>query len=234
VDDVCSPPGIPGARDQPFDGRFLRYSRPGREEAGVSRAARVGGRRDHVGVLGVRDEQSVEGRDLGEHSSQCGVVQRRELRHAGVEQEALETDDAGVVQRAQMVEVARNGAAPERDVGRDLVSRCLPFHLQRLDRGGRRDRVEGHVDDRRDATGDGRPGGAGEAFPLGPAGLVDVHVAVHQTGKEHLVVGEGDRGLRSVVEGGDRGDAAVVAVHGSRPLAAGQDHAPGPDDQLHA
>ena len=60
-----------------------------------------------------------------ERRPQPGVVQRRELRHAGVEQEALEPDDARLVQRAQLVEVARDGAAPEGDVGRDLALRRL-------------------------------------------------------------------------------------------------------------
>ena len=81
----------------------------------------------------MRDQQPVEARQLGQRGPQPGVVQRRELRDAGVEQEALEADDAGLVQRAQLAEVARHGAAPEGDVGRDLALRHLAFHVQRLD-----------------------------------------------------------------------------------------------------
>ena len=234
VDDVRPRPGVAGGRDQPADRRLLRRPRPGGQEAGVARARRARGRRDDVGVLGVRDQQPVEGRQLGERGPEARVVQRRELGDAGVEQEALEADDARLVQRPQLVEVAGDGAAPERDVGRDLAVRRLPFHVQRVDGRRRRDRVEGHVDDRGDAAGDGGPRRGGEALPLGAPGLVDVHVAVDQAGEQHLVVGEGDGGGRGVVEGGDRGDPAAGGVHGGGALAVGQDHPPGADDEAHA
>ena len=130
--------------------------------------------------------------------------------------------------------VARDGAAPEADVDRDLALRGRAFHVQRLDRGRRRDRVERHVDDRGDPAGGRRAGGAGEALPLGAAGLVDVHVAVDQPGQQHLVVGQGDRGGADVVVRGDRGDPAVPAVHGGGPLPLGQHDPPGTDDETHA
>ena len=61
-----------------------------------------------------------------------------------------------------------------------------------------------------------------------------MHVAVDQPGQQHLVVGEGDRAGRRVVEAGDGGDPAAVGVHGGGPLAVGQDHPAGPHDQAHA
>ena len=72
--------------------------------------------------------------------------------------------------------------------------RCLAS--QRLDRRGRRDAVERHVDDRRDATGRRGAGGAGEALPLGAARLVDVHVGVDQAGQQDDVVAEARRSPR--------------------------------------
>ena len=103
----------------------------------------------------------------------------------------MNADDAGLEQRAQLVDVARHGAAPERDIDRDLALRRRTFHVQRLDRDGRRDRVQGHVDDRRDAAGRRGAGRGGEALPLGAARLVHVHVAVDQPGQQHLVVRRG-------------------------------------------
>ena len=44
------------------------------------------------------------------------MVELRELVDAGVQQEALEAEDAGVVQRTQVLDVAGHGAAPEADV----------------------------------------------------------------------------------------------------------------------
>ena len=54
-------------------------------------------------------------------------VQRRELVDAGVQQEALEAEDAGVVQRAQVGHVAGDGAAPEADV--DVRLACAALRL---------------------------------------------------------------------------------------------------------
>src|SRR4051812_16588513 len=89
-------PAAPGGRggDQPADGGLLGSSRPRGEEPGVAGPIGRGSGGDHVGVLGVRDQQSVEGRDLPQGGPQPGLVERRELRNSGVEQEALEPDDA--------------------------------------------------------------------------------------------------------------------------------------------
>jgi hypothetical protein len=179
----------------------------------------------------VGDEQAVEGRQLGQCGPQSGVVQWCELRDAGVEQEALEPDDTRLVQRPELVEVARHGAAPERDICGDLACRRLAFHVQRIDAGRGRDRVEGHVDDRGDATRDRGAGRGGEALPLGAPRLVHVHVAVDQAREQHLVVLQGHGTGRRVVEGGDGGDPAVLGVHGGGPLTVGEHRPPGADDE---
>ena len=195
VDDVRPRPRVAGGRDQPADRRLLRRARAGTRGSRRSSAPSGSGAAAMTSASSAcaMSRPSKVG-ELGERGPQAGVVQRRELRDAGVEQEALEADDARLVQRAQLVEVARHGAAPEGDVDRDLALRRLAFHVQRLDGGRRRDRVEGHVDDRGDPAGDRGAGRGGEALPLGAPRLVDVHVAVDQPGQQHLVVGQGDRG----------------------------------------
>ena len=209
VHDVHPRPGVAGRRDERTDRRLLGHTRTGGEEPRVARARRFRCGRDHVGVLRVGDQQSVDDGQFGQRRPQPGVVQRRELGHAGVEQEALEADDARLEQRPQLVDVARHGPAPEGDVGRDLAVRRRSFHVQRLDGGRRRDRVEGHVDDRGDAAGDRGARRRREALPVRAPRLVDVDVAVDQAGQEHLVVGQRDRAGRGVVERGDSGDPAV-------------------------
>ena len=88
------------------------------------------------------------------------------------------------------------GAAPEPDVDVAACPRAaFALDLQRLDGAGRREAVERHVEDGRDAAGRRGAGGRREALPLGAAGLVDVHVGVDEAGQQHLVVGQVD-GLR--------------------------------------
>ena len=101
----------------------------GRDGRGSRRSAargRPANRCDRAGVLGMHDQQPVELGDLGHRRVDLVAEQRRELRHPGVEQEALEAEDAGVVQRAQVAEVARHRAAPEADVDEALAVRRCP------------------------------------------------------------------------------------------------------------
>ena len=102
-----------------------------------------------------------------------------------------------------------------------VLLRCFAFHLEGSDIDGRRQAVQRHVDDRGDATRRGRSGGAGEALPLGPTGVVDVYVGVHQAGEQHLVGGQRHDAIRGEVypEIRDRGDAAVPDGDGAGTLA---------------
>ena len=171
---------------------FSDAARPRREEVGVVPPVRRRGALDRGRVLRVDDHLRPVG---GQHAQVLLELlgrQRRELLHAGVGHEALEPEDAGVVQPAQVADVARDRAAPEADVDVRGVPRGLPLDLQPVDGGGRRDAVERHVEDRRDAARRRGAGGGREALPLGAAGLVDVHVAVDEAGQQHLVVGQVD------------------------------------------
>ena len=181
------------------------------------------------------DHERVEGLELGHVLFHLVRVQVRELVHAGVQQEALEAEDALVVQRAQVGLVARDGAAPEPDIDERLVLGHLALELEVLHRGGGRDGVQRHVDDGGHAAGRGGPGGGGEAFPFGAARLVDVDVGVHQARDEDLVVGELDQ-LRRPARLLPRGSRATIfppRTPTSRAAipAVGQ-HPPAPDHQV--
>ena len=181
-----APGGVDDERDRPL----LRGVRPAVQEAAVRRT--VGALGDLVGVLGVHDHEGADPRDLRHRVGELGRREVGELLHAGVEQEALEAEDAGVVEGCEVGDVARDRAAPEADVDPGLVGGDRPLRLQRRDRGGRRDAVERHVDDRRDAPGSRGAGRAGEALPVGATRLVDVDVGVDESRQQHLVVGQHD------------------------------------------
>ena len=145
-------------------------------------------------ILRVHDEHAVEGGDLGHRLAELGGGQRRELRHAGVEQETFETEDAGVVQLPQVAEAVRHSAAPEADVDRALAGRGtsrFTVSASTVVVAG----IEFSGMSRMVVTppAAAAAGGAGEALPLRAAGLVDVHVGVDQPGEQHLVVGQFDQ-----------------------------------------
>jgi hypothetical protein len=136
----------------------------------------------------VHDQQGAEGLELAHRLLELLSVERRELVHARVYEEALEPEDPRIVQLAQVGAIAWDGAAPEADVDERLPRGGLALHVQRLHIGRRRDAVQRHVDDRRDTAGAGRAGCAGEALPSGSAGFVHVHMRVDQSREERLVV----------------------------------------------
>ena len=234
VQQVHRRPGVPGRLDQVRDRDVLRAARPGGEEVGVVPSVRRRSPLDRGRVLRVDDHLRPVG---GQHAQVLLELlgrQRRELLHAGVGHEALEPEDAGVVQPAQVVDVARDRAAPEADVDVRGVLRGLPLDLQPVDGGGRRDAVERHVEDRRDAARRRGAGGRREALPLGAARLVDVHVAVDEAGQQHLVVGQVDGlgALEPRLERLDRDHDPVADGDAAGHLTGAGDHPPAAEDQV--
>ena len=225
--------GLAGLGDDQVDRRLLGGARPRGEEArvvGAVERALV----EQVPVLGVHDHQRAEPGRLLHRQRERLRLEVAELLDAGVEQEALEAEDPHVVQRRQVVEVAGNRAAPEADVDEDLPLGDQPLGLQGCDRGGRRDRVQRHVEDRGDPASRGRAGRGGEPLPLGASRLVDVHVGVDQAGQQHLVVLERDRPgrVRCLVVRRHDGDPLARDPDRGRDLGAVHDRAAGADDQI--
>ncbi len=231
VQDVDPGAGAAGGVQQPRDGRGLGRVGAGGEEVAVVHAGLLRGGLQHGWVLGVDDRQRADPGLLGEGALQVGLLDVRELVHAGGGEEALEAEDAGPVQRLQVSGVAGDRAAPEAEVDPGLALGGLPLGVQAVDRGGRRDRVQRHVDDGGDTPGGGGPGGGGEALPLGAAGLVDVHVGVDQAGQQGGVTEVGQQAVagRQRAVGGDLLDPPVPDQHVSGALAVGEDHSAGAD-----
>ena len=120
--------GVRGGGHQPPDRHLLRTRRTGGDEVGVRAAVERGGV-DLALVLGVHDQQRVEPGQLGQRVAEPGVVEVRELLDPGGQQEALEAHHPGVVQRGQVGDVARDGAAPEPDVDVDPAAGGLLLDL---------------------------------------------------------------------------------------------------------
>jgi hypothetical protein len=182
----------------------------------------------------VHDHQRVEARELLEGRPQLSPRQRWELVHARVHQEALHAEDARLVQAPQVADVAGHRAAPEAHVDVALAVRRRALDLQGGDVDGRRQAVERHVDDRRDAPGRGGTGRRGEALPLGAARLVDVDVGVDEPGQQDLVVGQlehlraGERRRQRL----DRRDPPVGDAEADAALPRRRDGPRRPDDQV--
>ena len=130
---------------------------------------------DARGVLAVRrdegggvPEDAFEGR---------GLVDKHIARRGA--HEDLHTADLARIKRFDGFEV-RVGGAKEEGVVRDRGGRADGiFLLELLVRGRRRIRVR-HLHERRHATGDGRPGLAGDAGLMGQAGLAKVYLVINQ------------------------------------------------------
>ena len=79
--------------------------------------------------------------------------------------------------------VVGDDSAPGHPVDAATIVSCGAFGFESGDVGCRGQTVEGHVDEQRvAASGSGARGGL-EAFPIGAAGVVDVHVGIDEAGK---------------------------------------------------
>ena len=194
VQDVGARAGAPGLCDHRADRRRLARGGPGGEERVVpaTECAVFG---EECRILGVHDDPRAESRNLLHRLCELAAVEVRELLDPRRRQEALEPEHPRLVQRRERAEIVGHRPSPEADV--DVRRRCGRGLLdgQRLGGRRRRERVEGHVHDRRDTAGRRGERRRAEALPLRAAGLVDVHVRVHQSGQQHGVVGH-ERGAR--------------------------------------
>ena len=141
------------------------------------------------GVLRVNDEEAAEGGDLLHRRQQRGPVDVRVLVEPRIAEEAFEAEDSRFPHRPQLLDVPRYDAAPKSDVHGKLAARRPFLQLEVFERGGARARIQGHVDEGRESSRRGGPGGRLIPFPFRASRFVDVNVNVDQTRHESLVVG---------------------------------------------
>ena len=89
---------VAGCLDDMGDGDVLRAARPGGKEVRISLAVRIRGPRDRFGVLGVHDHEGPVRAQDRQVFLELVLVEERELVNAGVQQEAFEPEDTGIVQ----------------------------------------------------------------------------------------------------------------------------------------
>ena len=134
---------------------------------------------DHQGPVRAQDRQVF---------LELVLVEEREFLNSGVQQEAFEPEDTGIVQPTQVLEVARDGPTPETHVDMALAKRRVTFDLESLDGAGRGHAVERHVDDGGDPTGRSRAGRRLETLPIGAPWLVDMDVCIYHARQQDLVI----------------------------------------------
>jgi hypothetical protein len=210
------------------DGFVLPGARSRQQIGGVGARISRGPRGHRTGHLGVHQEGRADAPELLHGGAEVALAHPPELADPRIDEEALEPEHARLGHGPELARVARHHAAPEADVDPALPARGRALLRECLQRRRHGDRVERHVDQRGDASRRGALGGGAEAFPLGAARLVDVHVRVDDAGHYHRVAVV-DRAGRVVHQAGD---AARLDDHAGRPQAFGGEH-PLAADGLH-
>src|SRR2546430_14163393 len=103
-------------------------------------------------------------------------LQRCEIGDAGIDEEALEAENASLAKLAHLTQIARNRSTPKADIHVTLAARCGALRLECVKADGGRHAVDRHVD-----QGCNTPGGRGfgrgrETLPVGVARLADMDV----------------------------------------------------------
>jgi hypothetical protein len=94
-----------------------------------------------------------------------------------VDQKALEALDTCSQQRDKVIRISRYDPAPEADIGdKSSRKRSFAFDIQIMDGGGRRQRIERHVHQGRDAAARSSKGAGLEALPFGSTRFIQVNM----------------------------------------------------------
>lgn len=95
-----------------------------------------------------------------------------------LDKEALETSNAGLNQRHELIGIARNDAAVEANIDPALALGGSHLFLESVKCRRRWDGIEWHINDGRHTTTRGSSGSSPEALPLCPSWLVEVDMCV--------------------------------------------------------
>ncbi len=130
------------------------------------------------GIFGVQGEQQAQ---VGAHLHGLELAELVEVgifRQAAVAQKGFDADHAFFFQLAKMIERIGNHAAPEGVVDQRVVDDGAAFEGEGAGIQCRWMTVERHVAHGRDPAGRRGSCAGDKAFPIGPARLVEVDVAV--------------------------------------------------------
>ena len=208
-------------------GRVLAPVCTGRVESGR-------GTVDGTGKFRMRQQRQAAAAQTGERRAQVSLIDPCETVDTGVDEEAFESRHAGGGQGSERVDVAAHYAAPRGPIYPGLAARGLALAFEGRNIDDLRGAVERHVDQGGHSTGGRGAGCGGEALPFGAAGLVDMHMRVHQSGEQHIVAEVVQaRDGRHLIPSADTGNTFVLDQHGRGREAAGRKHPGGPKGVCH-
>src|SRR5215469_282279 len=119
--DVRVAAGPASSLDQLRDGDALERARARAEVVGVLAAVHGLQADGHLVALRVDDQGDAESSNEAQGLFHRREVDRREVRRSGIDQEGLESRDAGPPQRQKLFEVAGDDPAPESDIDVNLL-----------------------------------------------------------------------------------------------------------------
>ena len=106
---------------------------------------------------------------------------------AGMTEEGFDAQHAGLQERLNVSCIAGNHAAVEADVDPTFADRRLAFGFQRGHRRRDRAAVERHIDNGRHSASRRCFGCRFEAFPLGAAGFIHMHMRIDHAGGDDQI-----------------------------------------------
>ena len=236
VDHVQRAVRLPCQKDGPLDGLQFRDDRTRREV--IRRAETPFGdrqprqpRRDAL-VLGVDGDDLLQIARPAHPFEQRAVVRKREIVYPAVAHKGFEAHHAAGRQIRQVREVPRAKCAPETEVHHGTGLRGLPLGEEALLVQHGWPGVERHVEVARHPARREGARAAGEAFPIRPARLVEMHVRINPA-REDVKTGGVEVGERGTEHGvAQRGDLAVLDADVQSGDSLGPDDAAAADDQV--
>ena len=159
------------------------------------------------------------------------VIGARELGQTRVAHERLESDDSPLGHVGHVRHGAGHQPAPQREVcnGRGLERGAFAIELAHVHRAW--GRIERHVEEERAAAGRKRAASRRTAFPVRPAGLVEVQVHVDQARHHQQAAGIDLQPAASDVRR-HLANAAILDRHVRSLLTARRHHCSSADDQI--
>src|SRR5258708_7123193 len=101
--------------------------------------------------------------------------------------EAFETEHSVCHHFFQLCMITGNDTAPECAIDIEQTVNGIEFLFERVQGGGDGNAVERHINNGGDAAGGRGPCGGNEAFPFGSPGLIDMDMAIDQSGNHDQI-----------------------------------------------
>src|ERR1700752_1476619 len=133
----------------------------------------------------VNDQHCTESCQLGHRFAQICFSDIWKLVDSQSHKKTLKPNHPCRKHPRQLRRVSRNNSAPKSDVYKTFISRGFEFRLEVGKRRRRRNRIQRHVDERRNAPCRSGSRRTTKPFPLSSAGSIDVNMRINQPWHYH-------------------------------------------------